>query len=100
MIDINDLRLSNGAANPVIDTRMDKLPWMAVLKVGRTLKEGMKYERDIKDNWKLVPANEHLNHALRHIANYQSGDRTEDHVGHAATRILMWAELECQVETN
>ncbi len=86
-------KLKNGASNPVIDTRLDKLPWKAVLAVGRTLKEGMKYEKELQDNWRRVPAEEHLNHALRHIANYQAGDRSEDHTGHAATRILMWAEL-------
>lgn len=29
-----------------------------------------------------------LNHALRHIYKYLSGDRTEDHLGHASWNLL------------
>ena len=86
-------KTETGALNPVIDTRMDKLPPKAILMAARVLKHGMKYEREIEDNWRGVPADEHLNHALRHIFQAMAGDNHEDHVAHAVARILMWAEL-------
>jgi len=86
-------RLASGAVDPETDTRMDKLPWAAVLMAARAMKHGMKYETDMADNWRKVPAERHLDHALRHVALYQTGDRSEDHVGHALNRFLMWGEL-------
>ena len=84
----------NGSVDPEIDTRMDKLPPLALLQAGRALCCGMKYE-DIKiDNWRGVPRAQHLNHSLRHIMLYKSGDRSEDHIGHALSRLMMWADLE------
>jgi hypothetical protein len=85
--------LGGGVLNPVVDTRMDKLPARALLAAARVLKEGMKYERNVPDNWRRVPAEEHLNHALRHIMLHQAGDDGEAHVAHAVARILMWAEM-------
>lgn len=83
----------DGVLNPVVDTRMDKLPAAALLAVGRMMKHGMKYEKKIDDNWRRVPAAEHLNHGLRHVFQHMAGDRSEAHVEHAVTRFLMWGEL-------
>jgi len=91
-------KLVNGALNPVADTRMDKLPIHALLAAGRAMKDGMKYEIDLPDNWRLVPAEEHWNHATRHMLLYRAGDRNEPHIGHAVSRVLMWAELCLEVE--
>ncbi len=88
--------LEGGALNPVISTRMDKLPWLAIIRAAETMKHGMKYEVLTPDNWRGVPAEEHLNHALRHIALHQAGNGDEDHVGHAVSRILMWGDLLCR----
>ena len=85
--------LENGSVNPTIDTRLDKLPAEAMFRIGQTLKHGMKYEEGRPDNWRGVPAGEHLNHALRHLMLHQDGDTSEDHVGHIMTRMLMWGEL-------
>ena len=84
--------LPSGALNPVIDTRMDLLPPRALLAAARALKGGMKYDKR-PENWRGVPACEHLNHALRHIMLHQAHDDGEDHIGHTVSRILMWAEL-------
>lgn len=52
-------------------------------------------------NWeKGMPATDMLNHALRHIYLFLSGDRAEDHLGHAGWNVLgaihsleVWPEL-------
>ena len=91
---MNVARYENGSIDPVIDTRMDKLPPLALLEAARALAGGMKYEEHKRNNWRGVPAEQHLNHSLRHIRLHQSGDASEPHIGHAVSRLLMWAELE------
>jgi len=86
-------RYDNGSIDPETDTRFDRLPWGALLRAARTMKHGLKYETEKDENWRGVPAEMHLDHALRHVALWQTGDRSEDHVGHALNRMLMWGEL-------
>jgi hypothetical protein len=45
------------------------------------------------DNWKLIIVDDHLNHALNHIFLYLAGNEKEDHLSHAATRMMMALEL-------
>lgn len=46
-------------------------------------------------NWqKGIPVKDCLNHALAHIYKYLSGDRTEDHLAHAACNMMMACDLE------
>jgi hypothetical protein len=41
-------------------------------------------------NWERgFPVNDILNHAIRHVYLHLSGDRTEDHLSHAAANLLM-----------
>ncbi len=43
-----------------------------------------------ENNWTLgMPVKFLLNHALAHIYTWLDGDRTEDHLGHAAANLLM-----------
>lgn len=52
-------------------------------------------------NWeKGMPANDLINHALRHIYLFLSGNRDEDHLGHAAWNVIgaihsleVWPEI-------
>lgn len=41
-----------------------------------------------KDNWRLLPVETHINHALSHLFGYLAGDSSDDHLGHAAVRTL------------
>lgn len=54
------------------------------------------------DNWKNIPANEHIGHAQNHINEFMLGDRSEDHLVHAATRLLFAIELavECEEQSE
>lgn len=67
-------------------------PNAAVLAVAKIVKKGLeKYE---PDNWRLISRADHLNHALVHAHAYAAGDRQDDHLEHAACRMLM--ALECK----
>jgi hypothetical protein len=50
-------------------------------------------------NWqKGFPVNDILNHAIAHVYKHLSGDRTEDHLGHAAAGLLMAIHTEATNE--
>lgn len=47
-------------------------------------------------NWKLIPIDDHINHALAHINLFMLGDRSEPHLTNAACRILFALHMENQ----
>jgi hypothetical protein len=82
--------LPNGAKQSKVQVRMDLLPWAALMQVAEVLHHGAEKYGD--DNWRGIPADSHLNHALRHVALHKAGDTSEPHASHIACRILMWLE--------
>lgn len=59
----------------------------AMLSIARVMQEGSdKYERD---NWRKIPAEEHMNHMLIHWYAWIKGDRSDDHLAHMFTRAMM-----------
>lgn len=69
---------------------LDALPFRAVLGVAKVLKHGKTQYG--KDNWRLIERWEHINHALAHIMAFGAGDKSDDHLEHAACRILFALE--------
>ena len=41
------------------------------------------------ETWKIIPTNEHLARAMRHINLYRMGDRSEPHLINASMRLMM-----------
>jgi len=41
------------------------------------------------ETWRLIPSQEHLARALRHINLYRMGDRSEPHIINASMRLMM-----------
>lgn len=41
------------------------------------------------NNWRLIPQEEHINHALIHIYAFILGDTQDDHIDHALCRLMM-----------
>lgn len=68
------------------------VPVNALAQVARVMYNGsLKYD---KDNWKSIPCNDHINHALNHVYLHLAGNTQEDHLAHATTRMMMALELQ------
>lgn len=80
-------------------TRYDLITPIGLAAVAAACAEGAQRYGDY--NWERgMPANDMLNHALRHIYLFLSGCRSEDHLGHAAWNVMaaihsleVWPEL-------
>ncbi len=83
-----------GGKSTVLPVRLDLIPTDALFDIGGVFDHGAKkYE---KDNWKKVPVEEHLNHALVHIYAQLKGDKQDNHLGHAATRLIMALQVKLE----
>lgn len=80
-------------------TRYDLITPIGLAAVAAACAEGAaKYS---PHNWERgMPATDMLNHAIRHIYLFLGGDRSEDHLGHAAWNVMgaihsleVWPEL-------
>lgn len=88
----NDKLTEDGTATAV-SYRFDLIPPESLLAVAQVMHEGAEkgYE---KDGWRRLTTEDHLNHAMGHIMAHLDGEEEEDHVAHAAARLLMaWATL-------
>lgn len=81
---------ASGGKRDRLDERWDLIPGLQA--VAKAMHEGaVKYG---EHNWRGLPASNVANHALRHLYLWLAGDRSEDHLGHAAANCLMLVELE------
>ena len=85
------------------NTRYDLLSPIAIRRYAAAMAEGAEKYGD--HNWeKGMPINDLINHGLRHIFLYLSGDKSEDHLGHALWNVAAachseeaWPELNKEV---
>lgn len=82
---------ADGGKQSHVPYRCDLLPPLAVLAVASVLHHGA--EKYGPDNWRKIPVNDHVNHAMTHLFASLAGDRQDDHLEHAACRILFALEL-------
>lgn len=83
------VRYSNGAvrSSDAEATRYDLVTPIGLAAVAAACAEGAARYGDF--NWeKGMPAADLINHGLRHIYLFLAGDRSEDHLGHAAWNIM------------
>ncbi len=81
---------ANGAKQSHTPYRCDLLPAKSLLHIANILDAGAK--KYGANNWRGLPAEDHINHALVHILAHEAGDTQDDHLGHAACRMLMALE--------
>jgi len=73
--------------------RWDLIPVLGLVRLARTCAEGAK--RYGVGNWlRGIPVSDLVNHAIRHLYLYLAGDKTEDHLAHAAWNILAACHME------
>lgn len=63
-----------------------------LMMIGKTLQYGA--TRYAPNNWRLIPQEEHINHALLHLLALYNGDKQDDHLSHALTRLMMASATE------
>ena len=81
----------NGAKQSDSPYRTDLLPAQALLSIAAVLKGGA--DKYGPNNWRKIPLVDHINHAMTHLYALLAGDTSDDHLSHAATRMLF--ALEC-----
>jgi hypothetical protein len=58
-----------------------------IIKVATILQYGA--DRYEPNNWRLIPEESHINHALIHIIAHIVGDTQDEHIDHALCRLMM-----------
>jgi hypothetical protein len=75
-----------GGKQSDVGVRFDLIPAESLIIVAQILAAGaIKYG---VNNWKLIPTEDHVNHAVNHLYKFLAGDTTENHLGNAACRVL------------
>ena len=65
----------------------------ALIEIGKILQIGA--EKYTPNNWRLIPQEDHLNHALIHYIAYLAGDTQDNHLQHCMCRLMMAYATEC-----
>ena len=76
--------------------RCQAIPPRAAMEIGKVRFIGHEEHGYADDNYKKIPLTEHLGRALTHIFAYLAGDKSNDHLSHAATRLMFALELELE----
>lgn len=78
--------------------RMDLIDAKALLKIAQVHKQGGDKYGDT--NWRGISVNDHINHALVHVYAYLAGDTSDEHISHAATRLIFALALELDAKST
>lgn len=78
----------SGARRSAVEERYDLIPTAGLKAMALTFASGAKKYGE--HTWeKGIPLSDLTNRVLRHMVMYQSGDRSEDHLAHAACNLMM-----------
>jgi hypothetical protein len=82
----------SGGQQSTIEGRFDLIPPVAMFELAKIMEYGAR--RYAPNNWRKIPIDDHVNHALSHLFAYLAGDRQDDHLGHALARMAMAVEMQ------
>ena len=82
----------NGGAQSAIHGAPHLIPAEALLRLNRVVGDGSKTYAP--NNWRRIPFEQHISHALEHLFLMMDGDDTDDHLGHALTRLAFAVAME------
>lgn len=66
---------------------LEQDPTQRLVRIAKVLQYGA--DRYEPNNWRLIPQESHINHALIHILADIMGDTQDDHLDHALCRLMM-----------
>lgn len=87
----------DGGSQSVIPTTFGTLPLTALRMLARLQKLGD--DKYGPHNWRSIPEHEHINHAFEHMLLHCTGDRSDDHLLHAAWRLVAAVEVRATKST-
>jgi hypothetical protein len=88
----------DGGKQSIIESTFTTLPLTALRRIAKLQALGdAKYGAH---NWRSIPEHEHINHAFEHLLLHCTGDRSDDHLLHAAWRLFAADEVRATRSTT
>ncbi len=89
---------ASGAKQNYVEEAFELVPYPVISAIASTMKEGL--EKYGYQNYYGIPMEEHMGRAIRHMFKHLSGDTSENHLGHAITRLGFAIEMKDIAEKN